>query len=101
MFTFYCRWGSLANNERGLLHLLDGEHISRLQPTTLTLAHNSSIYARRHSAHSCPVTEEKINDAPPPVSLMYIHILVEMKTENLLCTQTRRHKNKRKENIEF
>ncbi|KAJ8943425.1 hypothetical protein NQ318_020676, partial [Aromia moschata] len=50
--------GSLAN-ERALLDLLDGDH-SILQPTSLKLAPlNSNIYARRHSAHICPVTEEK------------------------------------------
>ncbi|KAJ8984533.1 hypothetical protein NQ317_011004 [Molorchus minor] len=52
------RWGSLAN-ERALLDLLDGDH-PFLQPTSLTLAPlNSNIYARRHSAHTCSVTEEQ------------------------------------------
>jgi hypothetical protein len=53
------RWGSLAN-ERTLLDLLDGDQ-QNLQPTSLKLApiNNSNIYARRHSAHTCPITEER------------------------------------------
>ncbi|XP_018578515.1 atrial natriuretic peptide-converting enzyme-like [Anoplophora glabripennis] len=60
------RWGSLAN-ERALLDLLDGDH-PILQPTSLTLAPlNSNIYARRHSAHTCPVTEEQHTKPPTPI----------------------------------
>ncbi|KAJ8934848.1 hypothetical protein NQ314_013118 [Rhamnusium bicolor] len=59
-------WGSLAN-ERALLDLLDGDH-PILQPTSLTLAPlNSNIYARRHSAHTCPVTEEQHAKLPTPI----------------------------------
>ncbi|XP_044256972.1 atrial natriuretic peptide-converting enzyme isoform X1 [Tribolium madens] len=66
------RWGSLAN-ERALLDLLDGDQ-QNLQPASLTLApiNNSNIYARRHSAHTCPITEERhapVASIPPPVPL--------------------------------
>lgn len=63
------RWGSLAN-ERALLDLLENNQ-TRLQPTALTLAPvNANIYARRHSAHSCPATEEPV----AKVSISFLEI---------------------------
>jgi hypothetical protein len=51
---------------------LDGDQ-QNLQPTSLKLApiNNSNIYARRHSAHTCPITEERhaSTGIPPPVPL--------------------------------
>ncbi|XP_049826368.1 atrial natriuretic peptide-converting enzyme [Aethina tumida] len=65
------RWGSLAN-ERVLVDLIDRD----VHPTLLTLNPvNSNIYARRHSAHTCPITEEKhattapSAPVPPPIPL--------------------------------
>ncbi|KAK9890042.1 hypothetical protein WA026_008852 [Henosepilachna vigintioctopunctata] len=61
------RWGSIAT-ERSFLDILDAD-LQRLPATSLTLAPvNSNIYARRHSAHAYPVTENKLVPIiPPPV----------------------------------
>ncbi|XP_044766095.1 atrial natriuretic peptide-converting enzyme [Coccinella septempunctata] len=56
------RWG--ATNEKSFLDILDAD-LQRLPATSLTLAPvNSNIYARRHSTHACPVTEDR-NVVPP------------------------------------
>ncbi|KAL3290052.1 hypothetical protein HHI36_023423 [Cryptolaemus montrouzieri] len=60
------RWGSITN-DKSFLDIFDAD-LQRLPETSLTLAPvNSNIYARRHSAHSCPVTEDKKVVIPPPV----------------------------------
>ncbi|GJQ67502.1 SCRASP2 [Trypoxylus dichotomus] len=59
------QWGNLIVNDSVLIV----ENQNQLKSSPLTLAPaNSNIYARRHSSHNCPVTEERPNlPIPPPV----------------------------------
>lgn len=65
------RWGSLAN-EKSFLDLLEIDTLrlqQQPQPAFTLAPINANIYARRHSAHTCPTTEERPQPIPPPVPL--------------------------------
>ncbi|KAK9758443.1 Fz domain [Popillia japonica] len=58
------KWANLIVNNDTVLILENANQ--QLKPTPLTLTPvNSNIYARRHSTHNCPITEDRT--IPPPV----------------------------------
>ncbi|XP_066247331.1 atrial natriuretic peptide-converting enzyme-like isoform X1 [Euwallacea similis] len=71
----YQRWNiNAASNEQTLIDLLNKDSDNVTPSLKLAPVNSSHIYARRHSAHACTVTEDRrldvtIQSQPPPIPI--------------------------------